>query len=127
MARKPLEIKINEDTPQADLELCIIAAERTSDPNIQRQASKATAEIKRRELEREIKRFNDESVERVKAQKFQEAQTTRQAGIADKQLEIADKQLRVTRISAAVAAIAALAAAASAIAAIALVYLTAVK
>ncbi len=43
MARKILEIEINTNTPQDELELCVIAAERTSDINMQRQASKAPA------------------------------------------------------------------------------------
>jgi len=77
MARKVLEIKINEDTPQADLEFCAIAAERTSDINIQRQAAKARAELKRREQQFQMEMFNAQSKERVKAQKFQAAQSER--------------------------------------------------
>lgn len=77
MARKILEIKINEDTPQAELELCAIAAERTSDINIQRKAAEARAELTRRERQFQIGMFNAQSKERVKAQKFQAAQSER--------------------------------------------------
>lgn len=71
MLRKILNIEINEDTPEEELELCISAAERTSDINIQRQASKAKVELKRRDREFEIAKLNAQSIERVKAQKFQ--------------------------------------------------------
>lgn len=74
MVRKILEIEINEDTPQDELELCVITAARTSDANIQRQASKAKAELTRREREFEMSMFNAKSIERVKAQQFQAAQ-----------------------------------------------------
>ncbi len=77
MARKPLEIEINEDTPQGDLELCVIAAERTSDINIQRKAAEAKAEIKRRDRAFQVGMFNAQSKERVKAQKVQAAQPER--------------------------------------------------
>ena len=77
MARKPLEIEINEDTPQADLELCVIAAERTSDINFQRKAAESKAEIKRRERAFQIGMFNAQSKERVKKQKVQAAQPER--------------------------------------------------
>ena len=78
MARKILEIKINEDTPQAELELCAIAAERTSDINIQRKAAEARAELTRRERQFQIEMLNAQSKERVKAQKFQAAQSKRE-------------------------------------------------
>ena len=74
MVRKILNIEINEDTPLDELEFCVIAAERTSDINIQRQASKAKAELKRRDREFEMAMFNAKSAERVKAQKIQAAQ-----------------------------------------------------
>lgn len=74
MVHKILNIEINEDTPPDELELCVIAAERTSDINIQRQASKAKAELTRRNREFEMAMFNAKSAEQVKAQEFQAAQ-----------------------------------------------------
>ena len=115
MPNKPWKIEINEDTPEDELELCALSADRTSDPNTQKVASQAKVELKRRDRKYErdqwTQRFNAESEERVKAQKFQEGQT-------NKQLEIASKHLRVTWIATAAAAF-------SAIAAVTLVYLTA--
>ena len=78
MARKPLEIEINEDTPEAELELCANAADRTSDINIQRKAAEARAELTRRERQFQIGMLNAQSKERVKAQKFQAAQSKRE-------------------------------------------------
>jgi len=77
MARKPYEIEINENTSDEDLEFCIAAAKRTSDVNIQRNAAKATVEKNRREKKFEMAMLNAKSKERVKAQKFQAAQTER--------------------------------------------------
>lgn len=77
MARKPLQIEINGDTPQKDLEFCAIAAERTSDINIQRKAAEAKAELTRRERKFQTEMFNAQSRERVKAQKFQMVQSKR--------------------------------------------------
>ena len=54
MPRNVWEIEINSETPQEDLELCAIAAERTSDRNVQRAAAKARAEMRRRDEESEL-------------------------------------------------------------------------
>ena len=123
MPRNVWEIEINEETPREDLELCVIAAERTRDLNIQKAAARARAELWRREQQTWIERFNAESKERVQAQKFQEAQVTRQIEAQDK---LMGQQLEVTKEQAGAAESAARAAKQSARATIALVILTAV-
>ena len=128
MADRPWEIEINEDTPDDKLELCALSADRSSDTNIQRKASEAKVELKRRdrayEKEQWAHRFNIESQERIHAQRFQENQRLEtqefQEAQTARQLEIANKTLRVTYVAAAAAAL-------SAIAAIALVYLIAIN
>ena len=96
MPRNVWKIEINSETPREDLELCAIAAERTSDPNVQRAAARARAELWRREQQAWKERFDAESKERVKAQRFQEAQIIRQIGAQEKlmgqQIEVAKKQ-----------------------------------
>ena len=77
MARKPLQIEINEDTPQSELELCAIAAERTSDINIQRKAAEARAELTRRERKFQIEILNAQNKEKVKVRQLQAAQLER--------------------------------------------------
>lgn len=112
------ETEIDQDTPDDLLELCALSADRTSDVNVQRKASEAKAELKRRDREYERtqwqerfeaegeewrERFNAESKERVKAQQFQEAQ-------AEKQLKISSEHLRVTKIATIASGLAAFAA-----------------
>jgi len=77
MARKPHEIEVNESTSDEDLEFCIAAAKTTSDVNIQRDAARATVEKNRREKEFKIAILNAQEAARVKAQKFQAAQSER--------------------------------------------------
>ncbi len=77
MARRPWEIEINENTTQADLELCANADQRSSDPNNQRVAAQARAELTRRERQFQIEIFNAQETARVKAQQFQAAQAER--------------------------------------------------
>lgn len=109
------ETQIDQDTPDDLLEQCALYGDHHSGERQQISASKAKAELKRRDRHYERtqwqERFNAESKERIKGQQFQEAQTNRQ-------LEIANKILGITKL-------AALAASASAIAAIALVILAA--
>ena len=101
MARKVTEIDINSETSREDLELCAAAADRTSDPNMQRIAARANAEIWRRDQQLWINRFNAESEERVKAQRFQETQITRQIeaqnDLMGKQLEVAKEQAEAAK------------------------------
>ena len=87
MARRAYEIPINSETTQDDLELCIFEAQHTSDPNSQKAAAKASAEIERRKQQALSERFNAESKERVKSQQFQEAQITRQIQAQEKMME----------------------------------------
>ncbi len=126
MPRNVWEIPIDADTPREDLELCAIAAERTSDPNIQRVAAQARAELWRREQQAWIERLNAERKERVQAQRFQEAQITRQIeaqeNLMGQQIEVAkeqgnaaNKQVRIGWLSAGAAFLAAIAAIALAV------------
>ncbi len=96
MLRNVLEIEINSETPREELELCVVAAERASDTNVQRAAARARAELWRREQEAWTTRFNAESKERVKAQRFQEAQIAKQIEAQERlmgeQIEVAKKQ-----------------------------------
>ena len=84
MQRNVLEIEINSETLREELELCVIAAEHTSDQNVQRAAARARAELAKRERQEWADRFNAESKERVKAQRFQEAQITKQIEAQEK-------------------------------------------
>lgn len=81
MFQKVMKIEINEDTSDEDLQLCILAAEKTTDINIVRKGAAAMVEQKRRrdrqERERMIAVLNAQETARVKSQKFQEAQLTR--------------------------------------------------
>ncbi len=127
MARNVSEIEINSETPREDLELCVIAAERTSDPNTQRAAARARAELWRREQQAWIERFNAESEERVKAQRFQEAQITRQIEAQEssmsQQLEVAKEQGKAANKQVCISWLSAGAALLAAVAAIALAFM----
>ena len=104
MPRNVWEIEINSETSREDLERCSIAAEHTSDPNVQRVAAKARAELWRREQEVWAARFNAQSEERIHAQRFQEGQITRQLeaqkNLTAQQTEIAKEQAKAARVSA---------------------------
>ena len=96
-------------------------AQHTSDTNVQRAAAQARAELSRREQQAWAERFNAESEERIKAQKFQEAQITRQI---EAQESLMGEQLGVAMKQADAAESATQAAKQSAIATIALAILT---
>lgn len=123
MPRNVWEIPINSETSREDLERCVLAAERSSDINIQRAAAEARAELWRREQQAWTDRFNAESEERVKAQRFQEAQVTRQIEAQENSME---QQLVVAEKQAGTAESAAQAARWSAVATVAIAVLTAV-
>lgn len=123
MPRNVLDIEINSETPREDLERCVLAAEHTSDPNTQGAAARARAELWRREQQAWTDRFNAESEERVKAQRFQEAQITRQIEAQENSM---GQQLVVAEKQAGTAESAAQAARWSAVATVAIVVLTAV-
>jgi len=95
----------------------------TSDSNILNDASKAKSELWRRDQEVWAERFNVESQERVKAQKFQAAQIEKQITAQEKMI---GEQNKIAEKQAQSADSAKKAAWASAIATIALVLLTAI-
>ena len=101
MPRNVSKTEINSETLREDLELCAIAAERPSDPDTQRAAARARAELWRREQQAWAERFNAESKERVNGQRFQEAQVTRQIeaqeNLIGPQLEVAREQAEAAR------------------------------
>lgn len=104
MPRHAWEVEINDETPREDLEWCVIAAERTSDSNAVKAAARARAELWRREQEAWAERLNFESKERVKAQRFQEAQMAKQIEsqnrLMGQQLDIAKSAAGAAKISA---------------------------
>ena len=101
MPRNVWEIPINSETSRENLELCLIEAERTSDPNVQKAAARAKAEIERREQQKQDERFNAESKERVKALRVQEKLVDRQIDAQEKwmvqQLQVAKDQAKTAR------------------------------
>ena len=107
------QLEVNAETEEALLYQCVSGARLSSDPNLQKKGGEAQAELERRERAYKRKRFNLESEERVKAQKFQEAQTNKQLSSTEK---LGEKQLRIAKFSA-------FAAGASAVAALVLAYL----
>ena len=122
MPRHPWEIEINSETPREALEECIIAAERTSDPNARKGAARARAALWHREQQEWRDRFNAESEERVNAQRFQEAQVTKQIAAQEK---LMGQQTKVAEDQSKIAKGAATAAKWSAVATIAIAVLTA--
>ncbi|MFP6742640.1 MAG: hypothetical protein VCD33_13610 [Alphaproteobacteria bacterium] len=96
MVRKVTEIDINNATTRQDLELCAHAADHTSDPNAQRIAAEARADIERRSQQVWMDRFHAEMNEREKARRFQEEQSKRQIDAQDQsmgqQLDVAREQ-----------------------------------
>jgi hypothetical protein len=94
------EITIDENTTEQDLNHCLIEAQRNSDSNIIRAASRARTELDRRDRERRLQemitRFEAQESSRVQAQRFQEAQNTRlieaQERLVASQLKIAEQQ-----------------------------------
>ena len=104
MARRAHEIEINSKTSREDLEYCAHAADRTSDVNAQRIAAEAKAELWRREQQVWADRFNAESTERVKAQKFQAAQAEQQISaqehLMQQQIDVAKEQAQAARSAA---------------------------
>ena len=124
MAGHVWEIEINSETPQEDLERCVLAAEHSSDVNLQRTTAKARAEMLRRERQLWTDRFDAESKERVKAQQFQESQVTRQI---EAQKDSVGHQLAVAEVQSKTASRAAMAAWASALAAFGLLALSALQ
>ena len=101
MARKVMEIEINSETTPQDLELCVHAADRSSDSNLERIAANARAEKYRRSRQDSRDLFNAESRERVNAQKVQAALVERQIKAQEKwmaqQLEVAKDQAKTTK------------------------------
>lgn len=104
MAQNVWDIETNSETPREDLERCVIAAERTSNTNVQRVAARARAELWCREQQVWTDRFNAERSERVHAQKFQEAQNTRlieaQERLMGDQIKVAEVQAEAAKDSA---------------------------
>ena len=96
MARKVTDIEINSETPPEELELCVHAADRSSERILEVIAATARAEKNRRSEQASITRSNAESEERVKAQKVQSALVERQIKAQEKwmaqQLVVAEKQ-----------------------------------
>lgn len=123
MPRNVLDIEINSETPREDLERCTLAAERSIDINIQTAAARARTELWRPEQQVWTERFNAESKERVEAQRFQEAQVTRQIEAQENSM---GQQLVVAEKQAGTAESAAQAARWSAVATVAIAVLTAV-
>ena len=109
MPRNVWEIEINSETAREDLERCVLAAEHSNDINIQRAAARARAEQWRREQQAWTERFNAESEERVKAQRFQEAQITRQIEAQEnsmgQQLDVAKEQAKIANSAVQVAVV----------------------
>ena len=85
MARPPYETPIDRDSTREHLELCIIDAARNSDPNRQRAAARAQAELSRRDREDQRELLELQRGERLEAQQFQEAHTKKQLEVADQQ------------------------------------------
>ncbi len=123
MPRHVLNIEINSETAREELEQCVLAAEHSNAINIQMAAAQARAELWRREQQAWTERFNAESKERVKAQRFQEAQVTRQIEAQENSM---GQQLVVAEKQAGTAGSAAQAARWSAVATVAIAVLTAV-
>lgn len=85
MARNVWEIPINDETSEEDLHRCVFEAQHSSDRNFVRAASRAAAELARRQRAEWRARLALESKERVNSQKFQQKQVGEQLNVAEKQ------------------------------------------
>ena len=101
MPQHPWQTEVNSETPLEELLWCIKAADHSRDPNTQKTAAKARAELQRRDQQEWEERFKAESKERVKSLRVQEKLVDRQIEAQEKwmvqQLDVAKDQAKTAR------------------------------